>query len=320
DRRSVELLFHRLLTRCRNGSPDRRGGAVDGDRGIVLPLGGAVRSGRRPRVRPGGARRRVVPQRDVDDVRELELRDPRGEIRRQLRQRCRRSGGWLPGRGRRPEHVRRRGSARDPAHPRCPAAQQRGAGGDAECYRTQRLGGRDPADRDVWRTSREPNEHCTLHEKGLGGAAVPIIRTPGVSRGPYPAGRGGAMSEGSRVRLDRWLWAARFFKTRALAAAAIGGGKIEVGGARAKRAKLLSVGDRLRIRRGPFEYRVVGRALAEHPAPPAAAAALYEEDAEGRRLREQLAEQLRVAPSLRYEGKGRPTKRERREIERLRGE
>src|SRR5438046_1670753 len=112
------------------------------------------------------------------------------------------------------------------------------------------------------------------------------------------------MSDGSRVRLDRWLWAARFFKTRALAAAAIGGGKVLVGSARAKRAKLLAVGDRLRIRRGP----------------PAAAAALYVEDAEGKRLRERLAEQLRVAPSLRYEGKGRPTKKERREIDQLRGE
>jgi len=128
------------------------------------------------------------------------------------------------------------------------------------------------------------------------------------------------MSDGSRVRLDRWLWAARFFKTRALAAAAVGGGKVEVGGARAKRAKLLAVGDRLRIRRGPFEYSVVVRALSEHRGPPAAAAALYVEDAEGKRLREHLAEQLRVAPALRYEGKGRPTKRERREIERLRGE
>jgi ribosome-associated heat shock protein Hsp15 len=128
------------------------------------------------------------------------------------------------------------------------------------------------------------------------------------------------LSDTSRVRLDRWLWAARFFKTRALAAAAIGGGKVLVAGARAKRAKLLGVGDRLRIRRGPFEYVVVVRALSEHRGPAAAAAALYAEDPEGKRLRERLAEQLRVAPSLRYEGKGRPTKKERREIEKLRGE
>jgi ribosome-associated heat shock protein Hsp15 len=125
---------------------------------------------------------------------------------------------------------------------------------------------------------------------------------------------------GARVRLDRWLWAARFFKTRALAAAAVAGGKVEVNGARAKRAKALAVGDRLRIRRGPFEYRVVVRAVSEHRGPATRAAALYEEDLEGKRLRERLAEQLRVAPSLRYERKGRPTKRERRAIERFRGE
>jgi ribosome-associated heat shock protein Hsp15 len=128
------------------------------------------------------------------------------------------------------------------------------------------------------------------------------------------------MSDTTRVRLDRWLWAARFFRTRALAAAAIGGGKVEVSGARAKRAKLLAVGDRVRIRRGPFEYIVVVRALSEHRGPPATAAALYDEDAEGKRLRERLAEQLRVAPSLRYEGKGRPTKKDRRDLEKLKGE
>ena len=130
------------------------------------------------------------------------------------------------------------------------------------------------------------------------------------------------MSElsGERVRLDRWLWAARFFKTRALAAAAIAAGRVEVNGARAKRAKLVAAGDQLRVRRGPFEYRVVVRVVSEHRGPPAQAAALFAEDAEGRRLRERLAEQLRVSPSLRYEGKGRPTKKERREIERLRGE
>ena len=65
---------------------------------------------------------------------------------------------------------------------------------------------------------------------------------------------------------------------------------------------------------------MVVRGLSEHRGPPTAAAALYEEDGEGRRVRERLAEQLRVAPSLRYQGKGRPTKRERREIEKLRGE
>jgi ribosome-associated heat shock protein Hsp15 len=123
-----------------------------------------------------------------------------------------------------------------------------------------------------------------------------------------------------KVRLDRWLWAARFFKTRALAAGAIGGGKVEVNGERTKRAKPLAVGDRLRIRRGPFEYVVRVLALSEHRGPPAAGAALYEEDTEGKRLRERLAEQLRVAPSLRYEGKGRPTKKDRRDIERLRRE
>jgi ribosome-associated heat shock protein Hsp15 len=127
------------------------------------------------------------------------------------------------------------------------------------------------------------------------------------------------MADVARVRLDRWLWAARFFKTRALAAAAIGGGRVHVNGAPAKRAKAVVVGDALRIRRGPFEYLVRVRALAEHRGPPAAAAALYDEDREGRRLRERLAEQLRMAPALRYEGKGRPTKRERREIERLKG-
>ena len=128
------------------------------------------------------------------------------------------------------------------------------------------------------------------------------------------------MTEATRVRLDRWLWAARFFKTRALAAAAIGGGKVEVNGERAKRAKPIAVGDRLRIRRGPFEYLVAVLALSEHRGPPATAASLYSEAADGKARRERLAEQLRVAPSLRYEGKGRPTKKDRRDIEKLRHE
>ena len=125
------------------------------------------------------------------------------------------------------------------------------------------------------------------------------------------------MSDVSQVRLDTWLWAARFFKTRALAAQAVDGGKVELNGARAKRAKPVQVGDRVRVRRGPFEYHVTVRGLSARRGPPPVAAALYEEDAEHKQVRQRLADQLRIAPSLRYEGKGRPTKRERRDIERL---
>jgi len=128
------------------------------------------------------------------------------------------------------------------------------------------------------------------------------------------------MSDVSQVRLDTWLWAARFFKTRALAAQAVDGGKVELNGARAKRAKPVQVGDRVRVRRGPFEYHVTVRGLSARRGPPAVVAALYEEDAEHKQVRQRLADQLRIAPSLRYEGKGRPTKRERRDIERLKGE
>jgi len=120
-----------------------------------------------------------------------------------------------------------------------------------------------------------------------------------------------------KVRLDRWLWAARFFKTRALAAAAVAGGKVHVNGTRAKPAKQLQTGDGLRIRVGPYEWRVTVGALSERRGPPAAARALYEESPEGRAARERLAEQHKIAPAPTYEGKGRPTKRERRELERL---
>ena len=69
-------------------------------------------------------------------------------------------------------------------------------------------------------------------------------------------------AEPSTVRLDRWLWAARFFKTRALSAAAVAGGKVHVNGARAKSSKQLRVGDQLRVRIGPYDWLVVVRAIA----------------------------------------------------------
>jgi ribosome-associated heat shock protein Hsp15 len=125
----------------------------------------------------------------------------------------------------------------------------------------------------------------------------------------------------SKVRLDKWLWAARFFKTRSLAAEAIGGGKVLVGGDRAKPAKLLQEGDEVRVRLGPYEHTVNVRGLSERRGPASVAATLYEETPDSIAARARLAEQLRMAPAaFVYEEKGRPTKRDRRELDRLRDE
>ena len=122
-----------------------------------------------------------------------------------------------------------------------------------------------------------------------------------------------------RLRIDKWLWAARFFKTRSLAAEAIGGGKAELNGERVKPAKLLQVGDELRLRLGSFEHVVIVRALSERRGPAAVAATLYEETPDSVARRTRHAEQLRMAPAaFVYEDKGRPTKRDRRELERFR--
>src|SRR4030081_1537610 len=98
-----------------------------------------------------------------------------------------------------------------------------------------------------------------------------------------------------RVRLDKWLWAARFFKTRSLAADAVETGKVEVNGERAKRAKQLQVGDSLRIRLGPYHYIVTVRALSERRGPASVAATLYEESAAGRKAREAMQLQVKGA-------------------------
>ena len=122
-----------------------------------------------------------------------------------------------------------------------------------------------------------------------------------------------------RVRLDKWLWAARFFKTRSLAAEAIAGGKVTMHGDRVKPARPLQVGDEIAVRLGPYEHVVRVRALSERRGPATVAATLYEETAESLAARTKLAEQLRLAPAaLVYEEKGRPTKRDRREIDRWR--
>jgi ribosome-associated heat shock protein Hsp15 len=125
--------------------------------------------------------------------------------------------------------------------------------------------------------------------------------------------------ETDKVRLDKWLWAARFFKTRSLAAEAITGGKITMNGERAKPAKPVKLGDEIRVQQGQFQHVVIVRDLSERRGPASVAQTLYEETAESRSARERLAEQLRMAPpALVYEEKGRPTKRDRREISRFR--
>jgi ribosome-associated heat shock protein Hsp15 len=122
-----------------------------------------------------------------------------------------------------------------------------------------------------------------------------------------------------KVRLDKWLWAARFFKTRALAAEAVEGGKVQINGDRPKRARPVQLGDEIRLRLGPYEHVVTVRALSDRRGPASQAAGLYEETAASRTAREALSIQLKSLHSLFGPEKGRPTKKDRREIERLKG-
>lgn len=116
------------------------------------------------------------------------------------------------------------------------------------------------------------------------------------------------------VRLDKFAWAARFYKTRALAAEAIEGGKVAINGERAKPAKLVRLGDRLTVRRPPFEHDVVVRALSERRGSAPEAQALYEETPASREKRERIAAELKAAPQPAF--KGRPTKKTRRDYQR----
>jgi ribosome-associated heat shock protein Hsp15 len=119
------------------------------------------------------------------------------------------------------------------------------------------------------------------------------------------------------VRLDRWLWAARFYKNRTLAAEVCDGGKVEVNGHTAKPHKLVRVNDMVSFTHpsGPKELKVL--ALAERRGPAPAARVLYEDHSPPPPPREERP--FFVPPPFRPAGMGRPTKRERRETERLRG-
>ena len=113
--------------------------------------------------------------------------------------------------------------------------------------------------------------------------------------------------------MDRWLWAARIFKTRQLAAEAASGGRVDVNGARGKPGKTVKVGDRLDVTNGPVRMVLVITKLAEKRVSAALAAELYEETEESRERRAAYrAEQRLAAIAQPVHGKGRPTKRDRR--------
>ena len=122
-----------------------------------------------------------------------------------------------------------------------------------------------------------------------------------------------------RVRLDKWLWAARFYKTRGLSADAIDSGKIEVNGERAKRSRLVQAGDRLRIRIGPYEHIVAVKGVSESRGSATIARALYEEEEQSVKAREVMAAHVRAMNANTGYDTGRPTKKDRRDIKRLRG-
>jgi len=120
------------------------------------------------------------------------------------------------------------------------------------------------------------------------------------------------------MRLDKWLWAARFFKTRSLAQQAVEGGKVKLNGERTKPAKELRMGDELRVHVGTYEWVVRVAQLSDKRGPAAVARTLYEEDEESRVRRTEQIALRRVAADPGSDRRGRPTKRDRRQLERWR--
>jgi len=122
------------------------------------------------------------------------------------------------------------------------------------------------------------------------------------------------------VRLDKWLQVARMFKTRTQATHACELGRVRVNGLPAKPHKLLSVGDRVELAQGDWERVLIVKDLKDRPVPKAEAPLLYEDQSPPRPVPDPLERLLRRPPVLREAGSGRPTKKDRREIERWEGE
>ncbi len=121
------------------------------------------------------------------------------------------------------------------------------------------------------------------------------------------------------VRMDKWLWAARFFKTRTLAARACELGRIDSNGQPAKPAREVRIGDLLRVKNEGGEFQLEVLALSEMRGPAAIAQTLYQETEESRALRFKLIEERKSLPHFEALREGKPSKRDRRELNRLRG-
>ena|SRR5215467_3238871 len=119
------------------------------------------------------------------------------------------------------------------------------------------------------------------------------------------------------VRIDKWLWAARFFKTRSLAAEAVVGGKVEVNDGRPKPSRIIRIGDRLNIRRGVYQWVIIVKAVGRNRGPASEARLLYEETEESLRERETVSARLKFERPLEFDLPGRPSKRDRRAIQRF---
>ena len=117
------------------------------------------------------------------------------------------------------------------------------------------------------------------------------------------------------MRLDKWLWAARFFKTRSLAQQAIAGSRVKLNDERVKAAHDLKVGDSLSIRVGDYDWKIAVRALSEKRGPAVQARLLYEETPASRAERERRMDVRRFSPEPAASIKGRPTKKDRRDLE-----
>ena len=119
------------------------------------------------------------------------------------------------------------------------------------------------------------------------------------------------------MRIDKWLWAARFFKTRSLAAQAVGGGKVEINGERSKPSRIVRTGDKLAIRRGPYEWTITVKAVSRLRGPAAQAQLLYAETEESAQKRQAAIAQLKLERPPEFDTPGRPSKKDRREIARF---